>query len=743
VFSTPLLRAINLSIAVLMIAILGATYQFVLRPLPETSGRIGAPLGGRATIVRDSLGVPHITAASWQDALFLQGYVMAQDRLWQMEAMRRLAAGELAEVIGPRGIESDQESRRLRLSRLADSQERTLAPTDRAILAAYARGVNFFIDSHRGRLPVEFTLLNYDPRPWRVRDSILAALQMHRTLTSSWRPELLKLHMLERGDRAKVEFLFPSQSEAEAHAGSNAWAISGSLSATGKPILASDPHLEFALPATWYMLHLRAPDLDVTGVTLPGIPGVVIGHNRRIAWGVTNLEFDVQDLYREQFDPQSGRYAFQGQTEQARLERDVIAVKGARPMEFGTWVTRHGPIVLSDEGKSYSMRWTAAEEATLEFPFLDIDRARNWQEFTAALARFPGPAQSFVYADVDGNIGYQTAGHLPIRGKNCGGDIPSDGAAGECEWAGRIPFDELPRVFNPASGAVVTANQNPFPADYRYPVHGNFAPPYRSRQIQARLASRTKWQTQDMLAVEKDVYSAFSDFLARQVVAAWDARKDRSNLAARDPVELLRGWNGQMETGAAAPMVITLVFDQLRKAVAERASPGSGEIYNPAMAPVAIERLLRERPGNWFADYDELLLECLRQAIGEGEKIQGSKISRWDYGQYNSLRIPNTVVGSLPLIGRYFDVGPIRMSGSPTTVKQMTGRGRPPLGPSMRMIVDFSDLDRSFQNITIGESGQPLSSHYNDQWDAYYNGRSLRMQFQKVDAKNTLVVEPE
>lgn len=736
-FSTPLLRAINLSIAVLAIALVAATYWFAWRPLPETSGEIAAPVSGKATISRDALGVPHIAAASWEDAVFLQGYVTAQDRMWQMDGLRRLAAGELAEVAGKGALELDEEARRLRLARIAEEQERAVPPADRAVFAAYARGVNFYLETHRGRLPLEFTLLNYDPRPWRARDSMLAGLQMYRTLTASWRDEFTKLRMLDKGDRAKVDFLFPAHSGGESQPGSNAWALAGARTASGKPILANDPHLEFGIPATWYMVHLRAPGLDVTGASLPGVPAVIIGHNPRIAWGITNLHFDVQDLYREHLDTQSGRYVFRGQMEQARPERNAIAVKGSGLVEFNTLVTRHGPVLVNDENQSYALHWAAAEPAGFQFPFLDLNRARDWAEFIAAIARFPGPGQNFVYADVDGNIGYHAAGRLPIR-RNCAGDLPADGEAGECEWEGFIPFEQLPQSFNPPSGMIVTANQNPFPADFRYQVAGNFATPYRARQIRALLEARAKWQPADMLAVQKDVYSAFSDFLAKQVVAAWDARK-ATNPELRDAVDLLRRWNGQMEKGTAAPMVTALIFQALRKAAADRAAPGRGQIYESTMAPAVLERLLRERPPGWFPDYDQLLVKCLADAVEEGAKIQGSKVSRWDYGQYNELKIVHPVNSRLPLIGQYFNIGPVPMSGSSTTVKQTTRR----LGPSMRMVVDLADLDHSLQNITIGESGHRLSSHYKDQWNAYYGATSFPMQYRRVEAKQVLVVNPQ
>ena len=740
-FHTPLLRAINLSIAVFLVAILAIVYWFGWRSLPETAGSIAAPIGGRATVARDARGVPHITAASWEDAISLQGYVMAQDRMWQMDALRRLAAGELAEVVGKAALESDQDAHRWRTQRVAEAQERRLTPSSRAVLAAYARGVNFFLETHRGRLPPEFAVLRYDPRPWRVRDSLLVILQLYRMLASTWREELNKSHMLEGGDAAKVNFLYPRRTGSEVQPGSNAWVISGALSATGKPILANDPHLEWTVPGEWYLVHLRAPELDVAGATLPGIPGVIAGHNRRIAWGMTNLGFNLQDLYRERINLENGRYVFQGHAEQARLERDVIAVKGQSPIEFDLWVTRHGPIFLSDGPDSsaahYAMRWIADGNEPVQFPVLDIDRAGNWDEFNAALRNFAGPAQNFVYADVDGNIGYHAAGWLPERGKDCPGDVPVDGAAGQCEWQGVIPFDDLPRVYNPPSGTIVTANQNPFPADYAWPVDGRFAPTYRANQIAARLASREHWQANDMLSVQKDVYSGFSKFLAGQMVAAFDKKPDTQLRAA---VDLLRSWNGQMEKGTAAPMLMSLAFDHIRNAASERASPGHSANYETSiLAPEIVERLLRERPPDWFQDYDALLLKSLREAVADGEKVQGSKISRWDYGRYNQLKVENPIFGSLPLIGRYFNIGPVSMSGSSTTVKQTTHH----LGPSLRMIVDLANLDRSLINITTGESGHELSRHYLDQWDSYYAGQSFPMEFDQVQASSVLTVNPQ
>ncbi|MBZ5674390.1 MAG: penicillin acylase family protein [Acidobacteriia bacterium] len=743
-FNTPLLRAINLSIAVLLVALVGAAYWVAWRPLPQTSGEIAAPIAARATVIRDALGVPHISAASWEDAIFLQGYVTAQDRMWQMDALRRLAAGELAEVIGPAALNQDQDSRRLRLSRIAEAQAKNLAPETKVIFAAYARGVNYYLETHRGQLPLEFTLLNYSPRPWRIEDTLLAALQMHRMLTTSWPEEIRKLHMLEKGDKEKVEFLYPARTGTEVAPGSNAWAVSGAHTASGKPILAGDPHLDWSIPSPWYLVHLKGGDgngasndaLDVTGASLPGIPAVIVGHNRRIAWSVTNLEFDVQDLYKEQINAQNGRYQVSGHTVQAALERDWVGVKGQKPQQADTWITAHGPVFLNDGGNNYSLRWTAAERANMEFPFLALDRAQNWEDFNQVLRRYSGPAQNFVYADVGGNIGYHAAGMLPNR-QGCRGDVPADGSTDSCQWAGVIPYDDLPQVYNPESGIIASANQDPFPDNYRYAVNGGFAPPYRAREIRTLLSNREKWKPEEMLGVQKDVYSDYLSFLAHQAVQAWD-KHPNSSAQLKAAAEALRNWNGQTEKKTAAPMVATLLDTELRKAAAKVAAPGVEGEYAARMAPVVVEKLLRERPAGWFKDYDDMLVNSLASAVSAGEKLQGSNVADWDYGQTINLRLAHPVGGELPLIGRYFNIGPVPMSGAPSSIKQTTQR----LGPSLRMVIDLSNLDQSQANLVTGESGHVLSRHYKDQWGAYYGGTSFPMQFDKVEAKDTLVVNP-
>jgi penicillin amidase len=722
---TRVLKYLNWLIGIALLVFAAAVYYWAWRPLPKATGEIGAPVLEAATITRDSLGVPHIRAASVEDAIFLQGYVTAQDRLWQMEALRRYSAGELAEIIGPSGVESDRESRVLRLSRLAEAHSRSLPPDDHKWAAAYARGVNHFIDTHRDNLPLEFTLLNFDPRPWTIADSVVIGLHMFRDLTTSWQSDLTRAAFLSGPNRQLAAELFPPRTGLEFQPGSNAWVISGKHTASGKPILANDPHVQWNLPSPWYMVHLQAPGLNVTGVSLTGAPAIIIGHNDRIAWGVTNLQFDVQDLYVERLDPRTGRYLFRGQLEQAAVERELIRVKGGDPVEIVNHVTRHGPVLSATRNESIALRWTAAEPGLFQIPFVQIDSARNWEDFRAALRRFSGPGQNFIYADVDGNIGYQVAGALPVR-RGFDGNVPVDGSSGNFEWDGFVPFEDLPSAFNPPEGRIISSNQNPFPTDWKYSVNGNFDPGYRAQQVRALLQAHEGWKPQDMLTIQKDVYSPFLRSLAHTIGAAADAKKP-SDQTVRDAVELLRSWNGQVELGLSAPMIAVLTYQQLRLALVNRLGV-KNVAYEAPFAYAVVDRLTREQPKQWFSDWDAEILTALGKALEEGRRLQGRDVGRWAYGAFMGLELKNPVISQIPVVGNWFDIGPVPMSGSSTTVKQTTRR----LGPSMRFVADLSDWNNSLNNLTLGESGQVLSRHYKDQWTAWWVGKSYPMQWSNI-----------
>ncbi len=645
----------------------------------------------------------------------MQGYVTAQDRLWQMDLLRRISAGELAEVLGPGMIAVDRDSRTLGIRRAAIAAAAQMNAADRAWVEAYGRGVNAFVESHRSNLPAEFQILRYQPRPWEPADSLLVAMAMFRSLTTTWKDEIMKNALLERATPEQVQSLLPVRSGRETSPGSNAWAVSGAHTRSGKPLFANDPHLEYSIPCIWYTVHLKTPDLNVIGVSVPGLPGVIIGHNGRIAWGATNLQFDVQDLFLA--------------AKPERIEREIIHVRGQPDVELPVAFTRYGPVVAEVRGQKAGLRWAAADPALWQFPFLELDRARNWEEFRGALSRYGGPAQNWVYADVEGNIGYQAAGKLPIRkGFDGSVPVPEDGGF---DWAGYIPFDELPRVYNPASGIIVTANQNPFPADYPYTVSGNFASHFRSNRIRELLDQGGRFEPADFLRIQTDVYSAFGHEFARALLEAIDRRKP-SNPELLPVVADLRGWDGHFRTGQSTPVLVAIAYSRFLRHLVEGAAGERGLVYASQMSTAFVEQVLATRPPGWTQDFDELLLRSLTQSIQEIKATTPPGGATW--GRYLETTIAHPVGHRIPILWQWFDIGPFAQSGTTTTVKQTTKR----LGPSMRLIVDLADLDRSLHNLTTGQSGQPFSRHYKDQWPAYYEGRSFPLEFRAPEVVERL-----
>lgn len=720
---TRLLKYINSLIALMLLAGLGAVYWFVYRALPQTSGELAAPVSAQVTIVRDSRGVPHIRAASEADLFFAQGFVTAQDRLFQLDFTRRRAAGELAEVAGQVALESDLESRRMRMRRIAEVYAARLTAADRAALAAYARGVNHFLETHANRLPAEFAGLQYDPAPWSVRDSVLVALEMFRSMTQGYQLELARWDMVTGGaDPAKVALLFPARTGLEPALGSNAWVVSGRHTKSGKPLLASDPHLRLTLPNIWHQVYLEAPGIKVAGVALPGLPGVGIGHNERIAWGITNLGFDVQDLY-----------AFPANIGANAQDREIVRVRGvAAPIHLNVPLTPRGPVFQVEKKTAFALRWVAAELPEFPYPIVQLNKAGNWEQFRDALRRLPGPGFNFVYADVDGNIGYQVAGWLPVR-STTDGTTPIDALrAGNTGWNGIVPFDDLPSLYNPPSGRIVTANQNPFPAGYQYPVNGNFASHFRAAQIQARLSSRPQWDVAGFQILQSDVYSAFDHHLAGRLARA---ARGRADLAAA--ARLLEAWNGQMEANRPEPLITQLAFLEFRKMLAEAAAPGKTARYRGHMTIGVVDYFVRNEPSGWFADYDKALAEALKRALAAGGKRFGTDIAKWRYGRYNFVSLKHPAAGELPLVGGFFRIDAALPGGLATVNQNIEG-----VGPSMRMVADLADWDRSSLVLPTGQSGLLLSSHFKDQWTAYAAGRSFPLSFNRLPGGETLALVP-
>jgi len=722
VIARKLLQSINVLIGVAILSLLGAVYWFAWRPLPQRDGTVGAPVSRAVRVERDAAGMPHISAEIDEDLYFAQGFVTAQDRFWQMETYRRMAAGELAEIAGASALESDREFRRLRISRIAEQRARSVTGEDRAVLAAYARGVNHYLETHADRLPLEFSLLRFKPRPWRIEDTMLVGLMMQQTLSNTYKHDLTREAMYEKGDPAKVAMLYPERTGSEHQPGSNAWAVNGGRTQSGKAALANDMHLAWSLPGVWYMTHLRGPNMNVAGVAIPGVPAIVVGRNEQIAWGITNLGFDVQDLYT----PQSS---------QALLERDRIAIKGTQGEPFQQLVNAHGPMFPGPGGKPVALRWVAAENVPFKIGLVKMNRAKNWQEFREALREFPGAGSNVAYADAAGNIGLQVAGVLPIR-RDCNGQRVA--VAGTCEWQGFIPFEELPSFYNPSPGLIVTANQNPFPEKYPYAVSGNFAPHYRSNRILDELKRRQKWTPAEMVKLQADTYSLFSEFLAREIVTAWDKKK-ATNPQIDEAVGLLRGWNGKMDANAPAPLIVTYAANHFRRSVAAKATGVATIEWEPYIYFGVLENLLRTRPAGWFNDWDYELLRCLQEGVEEGARRQGNDVRKWQWGEYNKVAIVNPVLRGIPWVGGYFQVGPVGLDGSSTTVKQTTPR----MGPSMRMVVDFGDPQGGMLNLPVGQSGHALSGNFKDQWEAYSNGESIPLHFPGGwQTKATLTLSP-
>ncbi len=478
-YAQSLTRVWLILVVVAAVIALGIAIWFSWRlraGLPQLHGSIRVPgLRAQVEVRRDARGVPHLRAQSLEDVIFAQAYVTAEDRLWQMDLSRRLAFGELSEIFGSSQFERDKEHRTLGFRQAARRAVEELTPDQRQLLAAYALGVNAYISSHRRRLPVEFAVLAYEPRPWTEADCVAVELNMMKTLNETWQMDLMREHILAAVGPGLYADLFPDRDpldypvaepfgikgeqtgaadpaskassttgnaprttgtllgaldsfEPKMALGSNNWVVSGAHTRSGKPLLANDPHLGYGIPSVWYMIHLEAPGLDVSGVSLPGAPAVIIGHNQRIAWGFTNTGPDVQDLYLETFDPtHPNEYKVNGQWVAAEVRQETIKVRGGADRRLTVRATRHGPVVASERGYSLALQWTALQPHALTFPILAIDEAQNWQEFTAAIRGFTGPEQNMVYADVDGNIGYYAPGLVPIRRQGDGSvSVPGD-----------------------------------------------------------------------------------------------------------------------------------------------------------------------------------------------------------------------------------------------------------------------------------------------------------------------------
>ena len=817
----PLLRTVLRLIlwtAAIAVVLLGsAIWWYVYRPLPQLDGSVIVPgLHADVTVERDNWGVPHIRASSEEDLAEAQGYVLAQDRLWQMDLLRRAARGRLSEVLGPATLKLDKDFRLLNFSRAAETDMAMMSPEVRTVLDAYARGVNRFIEQHVSHLPIEFTLLHYKPEPWRPTDTLMIGCYMYRTLTDarSWKmnraivtakvgPDLAKdlysqdapmdRYILGDPSAAKVphaqpnddsddddemdpedvlkasraplarpdetaqlpdvtsilaegvrDWLLDSQQQIRQALGSNNWVVSGEHTATGRPLLANDMHLELTLPPIWYEVHLTAPGWNEKGFALPGAPMIVVGHNDRIAWGFTNNGADVLDLYMETLNPaNSDEYRVNGAWTKAQVYDEVIKVKGAPDEHLRLMVTRHGPVVKQEGDTAYAMRWTVLEPSALCSFYNWLGKAQNWGEFREIMKGVWGPAQNAVYADVDGNIGYIVGAHIPVRKKGHG-EVPVPGDTDDYEWTGYIPFEQLPQVFNPESGLIVTANARVVGPNYKPFLTEHWEEPYRTARIYSLLHDKRDLRPEDMLKIQTDTFSYPHLFMAEQLVAAAKVASPK-DARARKLIQESKDWNGIAEANST---VVSFLNESLSRTLFLLLQPYLGDdtkIYQWRSLSF-LQRVLTERPAKWlpsdYKNYDELLSAAADLAVKKLEERTGHKDpDDWEWRRFNSLDMLHPI-GREGILKKLLSISDHPQSG---TLYSPRAAGTHH-GPSERFVANTADWDDSIMLITGGESGQPGSEHYRDQFSYWLDGEPIYGPFSDAaEAKvrrHTLTLKP-
>jgi len=802
---SPVVRVLvwlGLAALILMAGALGYAYYVAHSALPQLDGRLQINgLAAPVTVTRDSHGVPTIEAANLEDLFFAQGYVTAQDRLWQMDVMRRFGSGELSEILGEALLKVDREQRILGLRAAAIKSLQTASAQDRIFFEAYARGVNAYIAGRANKLPIEFRILGYRPKPWLPEDSVVIANEMVKDLNyhyffdalarekilaklgpeltsdlyvnRSWhdRPPTVMREDLNQPDtnagdsddeddedspdNSVTRERIPSPEtlpEGLPVNGSNDWVVSGAHTVTGKPLLSNDMHLGHQMPNLWYEAHLHAGTLDVAGVTLPGMPYVIVGHNQRIAWGFTNVGPTVTDVYIENFN-QQGAYETPNGWVQPEYRVELIHVKGKPDVNVDVKTTRHGPIItelVPGETRPLALRWTLYD--VLHIPLFDVNAAQNWGEFRRAFSQFDAPGQNVVYADVDGNIGYQTTGKIPIRAAG-DGSLPVSGADDAHEWTSYIPFEKLPSVYNPPSGIIGTANGRITPDNYPYSISMEWEAPWRTARIYHVLESGRQFSAADMLALQTDIHSEAVLFAAERLVYAVD-HATKPSARAKQAADIMRSWDGRMQGSAAAPTIAENSIFELRRLLLEPklgSAPATKEYaalswqtYSWQMRSVWLENILLHRPKRWlpeaFPNYDELLAAAVEAAVN-GPTVP-KDLASWRWGDFNAVEIEHPVLGKIPIVKRWSGPGVQEQSGSGYTVKAVTRHH----GPSERFTANLADLDQSTLNIVTGQGGNFLSPYYMDQWNAWYGGTTFNLPFtaKAVEAAKVhqLVLEP-
>ncbi|MBC6461979.1 penicillin acylase family protein [Actinomadura sp. HBU206391] len=792
----------------------------IQRSFPDLDGNVTVKgLGASVTVHRDRWGVPQIYADTAEDLVRAEGYVHAQDRFWEMDFRRHVTAGRLSELFGDSTLDTDKVVRTLGWRRVAEQELALVRPDTRRYLEAYAAGVNAWLSQNRNTSTqsLEYAVLGlqnsgYRPEPWTPVDSLAWLKAMAWDLRSNMEDELGRAIAATKVPAARVDQLFPDypydrnpvivpgpgsggerDSEPPAGAaaepdakgplervsralkampammgngtpgiGSNSWVVAGSRTTTGRPLLANDPHLAPHMPSLWYQVGLHckqtspACPLDVTGFSFSGVPGVVIGHNDRIAWGFTNLGPDVSDLYLERVS--GGTYEYKGKREPLTTRTERIEVAGSKPVTINVRSTRHGPLlsdVLADartagHGSAVALRWTALDPGRTADAIVLLNTARDWTDFRAAAKSFEVPAQNLVYADVDGGIGYQAPGRIPVRTKG-DGRWPAQGWTGDQEWKGFIPFDELPSVHNPERGYIVTANNAAAAPGDGPLLTKDWSYGYRAARIDELVAATPKMDAATMGRIQMDTRNGFAPALVPHL----------QRVGSGAAVELLRGWNFDQGKDSAAAAFYNAAYRHLllrtfNDELPEGARPDGGDRWFEVL------RALLDKPDDpWWDDMrttgaketrDDMLRVALKDADAELRDRLGGAPAEWKWGDLHTLTLTNESFGTSGIapIEWLFNRGPMKLGGGAAIVDATGWDAQEGYGvtavPSMRMVVDLADLDRSrWVNLT-GASGHAFADHYWDQAPLWARGATIPMRSRadtiRREAEHTLTLRP-
>ena len=745
------------------------------------------------TVLRDAHGVPHIEAANQDDLFVAQGYVTAQDRLWQMDAYRRNSNGELAEIMGPSLVEHDKVQRVLQFRNTARRVYANLPAADRVRLDDYARGVNLFIEQHQDSLPAEFRLLAYRPQPWSGVDSVSVGLMMVQMLDTHWPTKLsreriaAKLGNTGLGPSLEAD-LYPvgswrdhpptgilldlSQPHAEPApstdddddedepstagaaalpapidprsllavmglpdcdgcvAGSNNWVVAGKHTASGKPMLSNDMHLGLAVPNIWFMADLSAPGFHAAGVTLPGMPFVIAGHNEHVAWGFTALMGDVQDLYIEKLDGKGNYQDLDTRWKPLSVDHEVIKLRGGKDVLLDVESTAHGPLlnpILPKETRPIALKWTLYDTTLNTIPLYQIDTAANWTDFFVALGTWSWPTQNVVYADDQGHIAYHAIGRIPIRPAGLvSKPIQAGGGDSGKEWQGFILFHAMPNAVDPPSGFLATANSRVTTDASPYPLTNEWIDPYRAERIYKSLDGRDGLTPKDMLAVQTDVYSEVDQEIGQRLAYAIDQTAD-ADARLRQAADLVRSWDGKLTTDSAAASIVTQARRALWPLILEPKLGNDAATYRWEESNFAEEEIAMHAKADWlppgYKNWDALLTAAVHKGMDEGNAP--ANVADWRYGSWHVVDLEHPLAQFLPVVARIAGTGPLALSGDTTTVKQV-GRD---FGPSQRFTMDWNNVDGSTENIVLGESGDPYSPYFRDQWNDWYGGTTFALPF--------------